>query len=153
MRILYVEDDKNIRRSAEMLMTCFPKYEFVAVEDYKSAITELNQKPFDIIISDFQYAGRNDDKLNLRGHGGPDLLEYVSKEKIDALFAFLSGTNPEIILTTLAARGLTLAENLIFDKGGEPIISVIKSLETKAVPARTPGPIAVARTVEENFGD
>lgn len=151
MRILIVEDDEAIMQAAQALPLLFPDDEFVFAIDYNTAVQSLQNGSFDIILSDFQYAGRGEKNPNPKGNGGTDLLEYVTQEKIPALFALASARSIDEVYGALTHRGLTLPKDLFFEKP-LALMYAIETLKAKAAPAE-PGPLAIKPNgPEDNLG-
>ncbi|MDX2027418.1 MAG: hypothetical protein SFW62_02150 [Alphaproteobacteria bacterium] len=145
-KFLYIEDSDSVRNSAVFLIeTVFPNDTCVTAIDYHDATRKLaDEGPFDFIVSDFKYAGRNDTGINKQGEGCLDLLEDLQGNPLQDHFVIYSGTDKPTIVATLSARGISLAEERIFDKFGgasieDAINYAIKNFTPGTPSGSTPG--------------
>ncbi len=82
MRILNLEDDKSdAELNAAMISTRWPHCELVRVDNRAGFIAALEQKKFDLILSDF----------TLPGFGGCEALALARKHSPETPFLFVSG--------------------------------------------------------------
>lgn len=111
MKILYIEDDKDVRASLlRFFRLCFERAEVVTAEDYADAIATLNEcgklpgaGGFDVVVSDFDLR---------RGTGG-DVLDwcYLHKPWLVSRFIFLTGREQKDV--ALKARTESLRIKLL----------------------------------------
>lgn len=83
-RVMVVDDEATVRDSWNRYLTQ-SGFEVVTAEDGKTAVTELNKKPVDVVISD----------LRMPGIDGLQLLEWVHDKKPDTPFILLTGYGNE----------------------------------------------------------
>jgi len=83
MRILNLEDNKtDAELNAAMISTQWPHCEFVRVDNRADFVAALEQKNFDLILSDF----------SIPGFGGFEALALACKQCPATPFLFVSGT-------------------------------------------------------------
>lgn len=93
-RVLIVDDEYYLGQMlAKALM--HEQIQAVAVTDVDSAIRNLQEQPFDLVVSDIYLPGKN----------GQDLFNYASEHKLGVPFIFMTG-NPDLEMAVqLLTRG------------------------------------------------
>lgn len=113
-KYLFVDDEPGQRDSFMWgIAPGFPRDEFVVAASYDEAVKILEtQGPFDGIVSDYLYPGKNPGTSS----GGLDLLEYVQTANPTLPLVFYSSTAIQTINREMQARGLSLPADHIFAK-------------------------------------
>jgi two-component system response regulator AtoC len=93
-RVLVVDDEENLRH---MLQTLLKRegYEPVGVASVDNALLELEQRPYDIIITDLRMPGRS----------GMDLVDEVRRRKLDATVVVMTAFGSKDVAIEAMKRG------------------------------------------------
>jgi DNA-binding NtrC family response regulator len=93
-RVLVVDDEENLRR---MLQTLLKRegYDPVGVPSVDSALLELGNRPYDIIITD----------LRMPGRGGMDLVDEVRRRNLDATVVVMTAFGSKDVAIEAMKRG------------------------------------------------
>ena len=93
-RVLVVDDEENLRR---MLQTLLKRegYDPVGVPSVDSALLELGNRPYDIIITDLRMPGRS----------GMDLVDEVRRRNLDATVVVMTAFGSKDVAIEAMKRG------------------------------------------------
>jgi two-component system, NtrC family, response regulator AtoC len=93
-RVLVVDDEENLRH---MLQTLLKRegYEPVGVASVDNALLEMEQRPYDIIITDLRMPGRN----------GMDLVDEVRRRGLDATVVVMTAFGSKDVAIEAMKRG------------------------------------------------
>ena len=93
-RVLVVDDEENLRH---MLQTLLKRegYEPVGVASVDSAVRELDNLPYDIIITDLRMPGRS----------GLDLVDEVRRRNLDATVVVMTAFGSKEVAIEAMKRG------------------------------------------------
>ena len=140
-RVLYVEDNKDFREMAISSKGLFPDLELIVASDYTEAVTALkNNGPFDLIISDFQYPGIEDNK-----RGGLDLFLLAKQNYPHTPFLYLSRRPTDEIMQAVQEKGLHISAEHIFSKDITTFEDVVTYGIEQFCPNSTSGSLAHAK--------
>ena len=88
IRVLHIDDNLHDRMLIKDALLSIPdKFEVVQAEDEQSFITHLNNKDFDIVLSDF----------NILGFDGLEVIQLIKEKYPDMPVIIVTGTGSEII--------------------------------------------------------
>src|SRR5664279_4196976 len=80
-RVLIVDDEQNLRH---MLQTLLKRegYEPVGVASVESALRELSERPYDVVITD----------LRMPGQGGMDLVDEIRRRNLSTTVVVMTAS-------------------------------------------------------------
>jgi DNA-binding NarL/FixJ family response regulator len=113
MKILHVEDDFNFAKAIETrIQDDYPGIEIIHAASYGSAVEELRKQPFDLVVSDFNFPGKNP----FYPTGGIDLFRLILDEFPQTPVHYLSSM-PAYIEAILEKSKLSMRQmDKIFSK-------------------------------------
>lgn len=120
MKILYVEDDRNVSDIAKRLFLK-TNHDFIACEAIADAKRVLLEKYVDVVILDLMFPG---------GSSGLDLLQFAVENDIKIPVIVYSGYidyYPEQMLQMYVSRGVVTH---VFIKGQNTFMDVIKAVSS-----------------------
>ncbi len=94
-KILLAEDDKNLSRSVDILLT-LDGYEVISVYDGEEALNKLLRQKFDLLITDIVMPGLN----------GVDLIKKIRKLNHDIPIMVVSGKLNDSLIEQLESNGI-----------------------------------------------
>jgi len=94
-KILLAEDDKNLSRSVDILLT-LDGYEVISVYDGEEALNKLLRQKFDLLITDIVMPGLN----------GVDLIKKIRKLNQDIPIMVVSGKLNDSLIEQLESSGI-----------------------------------------------
>ncbi len=94
-KILLAEDDKNLSRSVDILLT-LDGYEVISVYDGEEALNKLLRQKFDLLITDIVMPGLN----------GVDLIKKIRRLNHDIPIMVVSGKLNDSLIEQLESNGI-----------------------------------------------
>jgi PAS domain S-box-containing protein len=106
IRVLHVDDDANFLKSSKRILEMEDSFQIKAALSVKEALQKIRQKPYDVIVSDYQMPETN----------GLNFLKELRDRGNDIPFILFTGKGREEI----AIEALNLGADRYFNKHGKP---------------------------------
>jgi len=106
IRVLHVDDDADFLKCSKRILELHDPFQIETALSVKEALQKIRQKPYDVIVSDYQMPERN----------GLNLLKELRNRGNNVPFILFTGKGREEI----AIEALNLGADRYFNKNGKP---------------------------------